>query len=293
MAHCTTRQQTQASTIYKLHDAAQSTGCGCAKALFPTTTNQKQKTSNQNQKARKLKYHKTAFIQFSKGLGELRYLTRLRGRLNGRRPNEPEPVNTGGGKTKLNNSINNKFKPNNPNPQNNPKIKSNRTQILAEIAIFTALSTALSFITFAVFPEGGSVTLGSMVPMLWLALRRGPKIGIFAGVVYGFVQLAVMPQIYFPAQILLDYPLAFGCLGIAGFFQKKHAIAGVIIAVTGRFIMHLISGALFFAALYAPAGMDYWIYSALYNGSYMLPELIISVFFIYGLQKSNVLKAYM
>ena len=175
------------------------------------------------------------------------------------------------------------------------KPKSNHkfpTRIISEIAIFTALSTAMSLITFVVFPQGGSVTAGSMVPMLWLALRRGPKIGIFAGVVYGFVQLAVMPQAYFPTQILLDYPLAFGCLGFAGFF-KKYAVAGVVVAVTGRFIMHLISGAIFFAALYAPAGMDYWVYSAIYNGSYMLPELVISVFFIYLLQRSNVLKAYM
>jgi thiamine transporter len=176
------------------------------------------------------------------------------------------------------------------NTTNKPKNES-RTRIIAEISIFIALSTALSFITFVVFPQGGSVTAGSMVPMLWLALRRGPKIGIFAGVVYGLVQLAVMPQIYYPVQILLDYPLAFGCLGLAGFF-KKYTLAGVIVAVTGRFVMHLISGAVFFAE-FAPAGMNPWIYSVIYNGSYMLPELVISVFFIYLLQKSNALRAYM
>jgi thiamine transporter len=177
---------------------------------------------------------------------------------------------------------------------NNTTIKPKteyRTQIFAEIAIFTALSTALSLITFVVFPQGGSVTAGSMVPMVWLALRRGPKIGIFAGVVYGLVQLAILPQIYYPLQILLDYPIAFGCLGFAGFF-KKYALAGVIVAVIGRFVMHLISGAVFFAE-FAPAGMNPWVYSAIYNGSYMLPELVISVFFIYLLQRSKVLKAYM
>jgi thiamine transporter len=170
-------------------------------------------------------------------------------------------------------------------PFQNPKT-------LAEIAIFIALGTALSFFTFAVFPQGGSVTLGSMVPILWLSLRRGPKVGIFAAFVYGLVQLAVFPQVYYPTQVLLDYPLAFGYLGLAGFFQKR-PIIGTIIAVTGRFIMHLISGAIFFASLYAPTGMDYWVYSALYNGSYMLPELIISVFFIGALWKSKVLKVYM
>jgi thiamine transporter len=207
-------------------------------------------------------------------------MTRLRGQLNGCRPNEPEPVNTGGGK-QVNTTNQTKF-----------KYKSNRTQILAEIAIFTALATALSLITFAIFPQGGSVTLGSMIPIIWLALRRGAKIGIFTGVVYGFVQLAILPQVYFLPQVQLDYPLAFGCLGLAGFFQNK-PIIGTIVAVMGRFIMHLISGAIFFAALFAPPEMNPWIYSALYNGSYMLPELIISVIFIGILYKSKVLKAYM
>jgi len=173
----------------------------------------------------------------------------------------------------------------------NKTLNESRTRIIAEISIFIALGTALSLITFVVFPQGGSVTAGSMVPLLWLALRRGPQIGIFSGVVYGLVQLVVMPQIYYPLQILLDYPLAFGCLGLAGFF-RKYPIVGVIVAVTGRFVMHLISGAVFFAN-FAPEGLNPWIYSALYNGSYMLPELVISVFFIYLLQKSNVLKAYM
>ena len=130
-----------------------------------------------------------------------------------------------------------------------------------------------------------------MVPILWLALRRGPRIGLFAGAVYGLVQLAVMPQIYYPTQVLLDYPLAFGCLGLAGFFRKR-AITGVVISVTGRFIMHLVSGAFFFAS-WAPEGMNPWVYSALYNGSYMLPEMVISIFIIYLLQKSHVLRAYM
>jgi thiamine transporter len=178
------------------------------------------------------------------------------------------------------------------NTLNHKHRNSRTTLLLAEIAVFVALATALSFVTFVVFPEGGSVTAGSMVPLLWLSLRRGPKIGICTGIVYGFVQLAVMPQVYFPAQILLDYPLAFGCIGLVGFF-KKTPIIGTIVAVTGRFIMHLISGAIFFAALYAPAGMDYWLYSAIYNGSYMLPELIISVVFIYVLQKSKVLNIYL
>jgi len=166
------------------------------------------------------------------------------------------------------------------------------SHVLAEIAIFVALATALSFIIIFQLPQGGSITLASMVPIIWLALRRGPKIGLTAGFVYGLVQLVVMPQIYFLPQVLLDYPLAFGCLGLAGFFQKRWILAGVVVAIVGRFVMHLISGALFFAS-YAPVGINPWVYSGIYNGSYLLPELIISLFVIFLLQKSKALKMYM
>ncbi|MDR1993808.1 MAG: energy-coupled thiamine transporter ThiT [Nitrososphaerota archaeon] len=167
-----------------------------------------------------------------------------------------------------------------------------RTHVLAEIVIFIALGTALSIATrFMVFPQGGSITVGAMVPILWLSLRRGPKIGIFTGVIYGLVQLAIDPMVVYPTQVLLDYPLAYGCLGFAGFF-KNLPVGGVVGALMGRFVMHLFSGAIFFANL-TPGGMSPWIYSALYNGSYMLPELVISICFIYLLQKSKVLGVYM
>jgi thiamine transporter len=165
------------------------------------------------------------------------------------------------------------------------------TRLIAEIAIFVSLATALSFVTFVVFPQGGSVTAGSMVPILWLAIRRGARVGIFSAVLYGAVQLVVLPQVYYPTQVLLDYPLAFGCLGLAGFFRKRYVLVGVTLAVTGRFIMHLISGAIFFAE-FAPQGMSPWIYSAAYNGSYMLPELLISIFVIYALMRSKALNIY-
>jgi thiamine transporter len=176
--------------------------------------------------------------------------------------------------------------------QNKEYNSDSTSRVLAEIAIFIALATALSFIIIFQLPQGGSITLASMVPIIWLALRRGPKIGLTAGFVYGLVQLVVMPQIYFLPQVLLDYPLAFGCLGIAGVFQKRWASAGVVVAITGRFIMHLISGALFFAS-YAPAGVNPWVYSGIYNGSYLLPELVISLFVIFLLQKSKALKMYL
>jgi thiamine transporter len=165
------------------------------------------------------------------------------------------------------------------------------TRVIAEAAVFTALATALSFITFAIFPQGGSVTLGSMVPILWLSLRRGPIIGLFTGALYGMVQLIILPYAYNPLQVLVDYPFAFGCLGLAGFF-KKWPVLGVTVGIAGRFVMHFISGAVWFAPMFAP-DLNPIVYSATYNGSYLIPEMAISVFIIYLLQKSKTLNIYL
>lgn len=165
------------------------------------------------------------------------------------------------------------------------------TRILAEISIFVSLSTALSFIKIYTFPQGGSVTAGSMVPIIWLALRRGPSAGLFSATVYGIVQLIVQPYVYQPIQVLLDYPLAFGFLGIAGFFQKKPFV-GMFLGISGRFLMHFISGVVFFGT-FAPEGMHPFLYSAIYNGSYLIPEMVISGVIIYTLKKSNVLEIYL
>jgi hypothetical protein len=106
-----------------------------------------------------------------------------------------------------------------------------------------------------------------MVPIFWLAFRRGWKIGIFGGAVFGVVDLAIDPFVVNPIQLILDYPLAFAVLGLAGLFQK-YPVIGVIVGVTGRFVSHFASGIIYFAN-YAPAGMSPIVYSAIYNGTYL------------------------
>ncbi|MCJ7722062.1 energy-coupled thiamine transporter ThiT [Candidatus Bathyarchaeota archaeon] len=165
------------------------------------------------------------------------------------------------------------------------------TKILAETVTFVALATVLSYIKLFSLPQGGSITAASMVPILWLALRRGPKVGLFAATVYGVVQFAFGPYIFHPAQVLLDYPIAFGLLGIAGFFQNRPFL-GASLGIIGRFVAHFLSGIIFFAS-YAPEGMNPAIYSTVYNGGYLLVELVISLYVIYLLQASKVLKIYM
>ena len=173
-------------------------------------------------------------------------------------------------------------------------IKKNRifsTKILAEIIIFVSVASVLSNIKIYALPQGGSVTLASMVPILWFTLRRGPKLGLIAGIIYGLVQLAFGPIIVHPLQMLLDYPIAFGLLGIAGFF-KKHPIIGVSLGILARFLVHFISGIVYFS-VYAPEGMHPAIYSAIYNGSYLIIELIISIYIIYLLSKSRILQIFL
>jgi thiamine transporter len=105
------------------------------------------------------------------------------------------------------------------------------------------------------------------------------------------VVLVEEPFIYHPVQFLLDYPLAFGALGLAGLFRKL-PVVGVAVGIGGRFICHFISGLVFFAT-YAPAGMDPAVYSAIYNASYLVPELIVSEVVIFILVKRKILQLYM
>jgi len=166
-----------------------------------------------------------------------------------------------------------------------------QTRILAEIIVAVALAYALNLIILFRMPQGGSVTALSMVPLLWLALRRGVKIGVLGGIVFGLVDMFPQPFIVHPIQFLLDYPLAFGALGLAGLFQK-HSIVGVVVGIAGRFLCHFLSGVVFFA-MYAPAGMHPAVYSAIYNGSYLIVELIFSIIVMYALDRKGIIKMYL
>ena len=166
-----------------------------------------------------------------------------------------------------------------------------QTKIVAEIVVSVALAYALNMIVMFRMPQGGSVTAVSMVPLLWLALRRGVRVGVIGGIIFGVVDMFPQPFVVHPVQFLLDYPLAFGALGLAGFFQT-HPIAGVFSGIAGRFACHFIAGVVFFG-MYAPEGMNPIVYSAIYNGSYLIVELVFSVIVMYILVKRNIIKMYL
>ena len=161
------------------------------------------------------------------------------------------------------------------------------TRVLAEVSVMVALSLVLNVIKVYQLPQGGSITLASMVPVLLISFRRGPKVGVFSGVVFGLAQMLLDGWFYSPVGMFLDYPLAFGALGLAGIF-RNNPLVGVVVSLATRFLSHFISGVVFFG-MYAPEGMSPIVYSAIYNGSYMLPEMVISGIFIYLLIQRDIL----
>lgn len=149
---------------------------------------------------------------------------------------------------------------------------------LAFCSLLIALATVTSFIKLFSFPFGGSVTLLSMLFVVLAGYFYGPKLGIITAIVYGLLQLIIEPQIYYPMQVVMDYVLAFGALGLGSFFWKKKygLIAGYLVGVTGRFIFCALSGYIFFAE-YAWEGWSPILYTLAYNGAYIYAEAGITV----------------
>lgn len=173
-------------------------------------------------------------------------------------------------------------------------MKKENIRKLTEGAIMIALAVVLSYIRVWKLPWGGSVTLLSMLPIVVFSIKWGVKSGMFVSVVYALFQLGQgiiadgllgwgLTPVMLVACIFFDYLGAFSVLGLAGLFRKKGFvgwIAGTAAVVALRFVCHLISG----AAIFHSAGMlwegfateNEWLYSTLYNGSYMLPEMIFT-----------------
>ena len=148
--------------------------------------------------------------------------------------------------------------------------------------VFSAMGIALAMVTSYIkvweMPMGGSVTLLSMLFICLIGYWFGAGYGILTGVGYGFLQFIADPYMMSIPQVLFDYPLAFGALGLSGFFSgRKYGLQiGYVVGVLGRFLCSTLSGVFFFAA-YAPEGMNPWVYSSLYQGSYLGAEGIITL----------------
>jgi thiamine transporter len=128
----------------------------------------------------------------------------------------------------------------------------------------TAIAFVLSYVRLYHWPQGGSITPASMLPMFVYAYIFGPAAGIAAGAVYGILQLIQDPFIVHPVQVLLDYVIAFAAMGLAGFCRNNISL-GVLLGGFGRFFSSFLSGVIFFAS-YAPENMSPVVYSILVNG---------------------------
>lgn len=148
--------------------------------------------------------------------------------------------------------------------------------------VFSSMGIALAMVTSYIkvwdMPMGGSVTLLSMLFICLIGNWFGVGYGILAGVGFGFLQFIVDPYMLSIPQLLFDYPLAFGALGLSGLFcGRRYGLqVGYAVGVLGRFVFSTLSGVFFFAA-YAPEGMNPWVYSSLYQGSYLGAEGIITL----------------
>lgn len=151
-------------------------------------------------------------------------------------------------------------------------------RVLTVCSACVALALLLSNVKLFVMPQGGSVTACSMFFIVLAGYWFGPVTGFLTGVALGLLQLALGAYVVHPVQLLMDYPLAFGALGLSGFFRKmKFGLPiGYIVGVTGRFLMSFLAGFIFFSS-YAPEGQWPVLYSAIYNFSYIWPEALFTL----------------
>lgn len=179
---------------------------------------------------------------------------------------------------------------------------SNKPQMLCISAVMLALATILSLVKVVDFSFGGSITLCSMVPIAYIGYRYGVKWGVLTGFVYSLLQLLTglsalksISGLSLGASLILDYFVAFTVLGLSGIFRKaisNKTLAfglGFAVCATLRYLCHILSGFI----LWASAENIAWFfgegalttdlpfkvvqiaYSVVYNGCYMLPEIVI------------------
>ena len=158
------------------------------------------------------------------------------------------------------------------------------TRTISYAAVCIAMSFALSYIKMWEMPQGGSITLASLLPLMIFSYMFGVKKGVFAGMIYGILQAIQDPWLIHPAQFLLDYPVAFAAIGLAGMFRSVKAFEtkpqiafalGGVVASLLRFLCHILSGVFAFSE-YA-GDQNPWIYSMGYNSFVFIDIAIVIV----------------
>ncbi len=169
-----------------------------------------------------------------------------------------------------------------------------RTLAIVEGAVMVAFAVVLDFICSWLplprWPAGGTISVAA-VPIIFYAYRRGAVMGLLTAFVWSLTQLIIGPFYVPPAGTvlaivlcaLLDYLLAFTLIGSAPLFSNlfgRYRMAGYAVGAAAacllRFLCSFVSGAVLFGS-YAEEGMNVWLYSLVYNGGYMLPNLALAV----------------
>ena len=200
-----------------------------------------------------------------------------------------------------------------------------KTQRLTVSAVMLAFATVLALvcemIPFLNLPFGGGFTVASMLPIVIISYMYGIKWGFFASFTYSVIQIMIsiikgstVMALFTPSSdgymggigiaiaiIVIDYLVAYTILGIGGIFRNRiqnkivALVLGVILALSLRYICHIISGYIFYGewaewffsqegfyaigekilGTFSGKGLAL-IYSVFYNGLFMIPEIIIT-----------------
>ena len=165
-------------------------------------------------------------------------------------------------------------------------IFGSKRKFSAKQLTFSAMAIALAMVTSMLklweMPMGGSVTLLSMLFITLIGNWYGFGVGLTTALAYGILQLVVDPYIISLPQMLIDYVLAFGALGLAGVFWKSKygLIKGYILGIFGRFAFATLSGYIFFPTFMPEFFDSALVYSICYNGAYIGAEAVLTLVII-------------
>ena len=161
------------------------------------------------------------------------------------------------------------------------KDKKVNVEAMTISALMIALAIVLGQVKIFEMPQGGAITLFSTLPIVACGYLLGTRRGVTAGVCVGLLNLIFGPYVIHPAQMLLDYPMAYGALGLSGLVRdKKNGLTkGYILGVFARYVCAVLSGVIFFGA-YAPEGFNGLTWSLWYNLTYLAAEGVLTVLVI-------------
>jgi len=150
--------------------------------------------------------------------------------------------------------------------------------MLVMCAVCIALAFALNQVALFRMPQGGSITPFSMFFITLAAFWFGPVWGVISGVAMGLLDMTTGFYSVHIGSIILDYPVAFGALGLAGIFRKMRfgLQIGFVFGVFGRFVSVVMSGYLFWLEMLPGS---FW-GSIVYNATYIVPEMVATLVII-------------